>query len=88
MYLYLPTPSQTTKYWIYAFLIALVITLSVITRFRPAVLITILIFTVLVFLLLNSTTGVNYEGSLPEATYPPPPHLGLDGVSLQTRASY
>ncbi len=39
----------------------------------------------LIFLLVTSTYGDNMAGSLPSTTYPVPPHLGLDGVSLQNR---
>ena len=36
----------------------------------------------LIFLLMTATSGDNVAGSLPSVTYPNPPHLGLDGVSL------
>ena len=36
----------------------------------------------LIYLLISSATGQNLAGSLPPATYPGPPHLGLDGVDL------
>ncbi len=39
----------------------------------------------LLFLLISSATGSNIEGSLPSTTYPIPPHLGIDGVSLENR---
>lgn len=39
----------------------------------------------LLFLLMTSTRGDNLAGSLPSTTYPNPPHLGLDGVSLANR---
>lgn len=36
----------------------------------------------LIYLLLSSSTGQNLAGSLPFATYPSPPHLGLGAVDL------
>ena len=41
------------------------------------------IITGLIYLLLSSARGQNLEGSLPSVGYPIPPHLGLDGVSLE-----
>ncbi len=87
MYIGLPTFSTTTKYWIYSFLIAILVIFSIATRLRFTTFIVIIMFTILIFLLMNSSTGINYEGSLPNATYPPPPHLGLDGVDLATKYS-
>lgn len=39
----------------------------------------------LIFILMTSTVGDNIEGSLPTTTYPNPPHLGLDGISVTNR---
>jgi hypothetical protein len=46
---------------------------------------TIIIIGGLLFLLMTATRGGNLAGSLPTTTYPNPPHLGLDGVSLQNK---
>ena len=40
---------------------------------------------IMIFIFLTSMTGSNLAGSLPFATYPIPPHLGLDGINLQNR---
>ena len=41
---------------------------------------------IMIYLFLNNMTGSNLAGSLPSATYPIPPHLGLDGISLVNRS--
>lgn len=47
----------------------------------------LLLTSLFIYLAMLNATGSNRIGALPQATYPPPPHLGLDGVSLQVRAS-
>lgn len=44
-----------------------------------------IILTVIIYILIRSTTGSDMAQSLPYATYPTPPHLGLDGVSVDNR---
>lgn len=43
------------------------------------------ILTVIIYILIRSTTGSGMAQSLPYATYPTPPHLSLDGVSVDNR---
>jgi len=40
----------------------------------------------MIYIFFNNMTGSNLAGSLPAATYPIPPHLGLDGISLTNRS--
>ncbi len=68
-----------------AFIISALIVLTTVTRMNMATVIVIVLLTILILLIMNSSVGVNYEGSLPSTTYPIPPHLGLDGVSLVNR---
>lgn len=84
----LPDLSMRWKHIFIALIIATVIVLSIVTKFRITTLIIILIFTFMIFILINTETGINYEDSLPSTTYPVPPHLGLDGVDLENRASF
>lgn len=67
------------------FIISILIVLSVMTRFNIGVVFIVLILMVLIITILNSSRSTNYEDSLPSTTYPIPPHLGLDGVSLVNR---
>jgi len=68
-----------------AFIIALLIVLTTVTKFNMATMIVIILLTLIILLIINSSVGVNYEASLPSSSYPRPPHLGLDGVSLVNR---
>lgn len=43
------------------------------------------ILTIIIYILIRSTTGSGLTQSLPYATYPTPPHLGLDGVTVDNR---
>jgi len=38
--------------------------------------------TIIVYIIINNMNGKGYENSLPFATYPLPPSLGHDGVSM------
>jgi len=40
------------------------------------------------YLFQSNMNGSNLAGSLPPATYPTPPHLGLDGVSQRNQTCY
>ena len=44
------------------------------------------LLTVMIYIFLNNMTGSNLAGALPRATYPLPPHLGLDGISGVNRS--
>ena len=40
---------------------------------------------ILLYIILDSTTGSGIELSVPKTTYPLPPNLGRDGVSLEVQ---
>lgn len=82
----LPDISMRTKHVLLALFIAIVIVFSVVTKFNIIVIIVIIIFTIIILIIMGSSTGIDYSGSLPSTTYPIPPHLGLDGISLENRA--
>jgi predicted neutral ceramidase superfamily lipid hydrolase len=46
-----------------------------------------LLFFIIFYLIFSNQTGTNLAGSLPFATYPNPPNLGLDGISQENRYS-
>lgn len=68
-----------------AFVLSILIVLSVVTKFNISVIFIVLILMTLIMIIMNSSRSTNYEDSLPSTTYPIPPHLGLDGVSLVNR---
>lgn len=43
------------------------------------------ILTVIIYILIRSSTGSGMAQSLLYSTYPTPPHLGLDGVSVDNQ---
>jgi len=85
-YVGLPHISESFKINFLSFLIATIIVLSVHTKFNIVTVLVIITLTVLISLIIHSSRGSNREGSLPSATYPIPPHLGLDGISLVNRS--
>ena len=44
----------------------------------------VLLYT-LIYIILSNLNGNNLAGSLPSTTYPIPPHLGHDGVSIENK---
>ena len=72
------------------FLLTLIFaTIVVLSAIRGAVsivsVISIFLLTFIILLTINSATSNNIEGSVSSVTYPAPPHLGLDGVSLENQ---
>ena len=78
------------KLWLY--ITSLFIALILVLLIRPVVdnlfPLFVIIMSILVFVIRDSMTGSNIVGSLPKVTTPRPPHLGLDGVSLENRYPY
>lgn len=85
MRLWLPEISQTTKMWFWSLFIAVLAIFSIATQLRWTTFLVILLFTVMIYILISSSTGTDLAGSIPETNYPPPPHLGLNGVSLENQ---
>jgi hypothetical protein len=46
----------------------------------------IILLTIMINIFIQNMNGNNLPGSLPSATYPIPPHLGNDGISLVNRS--
>lgn len=74
--------STTFKYGLTAFVISILIIFSTVSHFNIVTAIVVAVLMTLILIIMNSSRSTNYEGSLPSTTYPIPPHLGLDGVSL------
>ena len=66
--------------------LAALISLSELRQLSPVAIITTLRLSVIVYIMLDNMSGDNAAGSLPYATYPIPPHLGLNDVSLVNRS--
>jgi len=66
------------------FLAALVI-FSSLRSFNIISFIAFIILSSIFYIILSQITGINKVGSLPQVSYPPPPHLGLDGISNENK---
>ena len=86
--MYIPNPndwfSPSFKKWFFAFLLSTLVILSVMSSFDIVAFISIVILAVFFYIIIENVNGVNYS-ALPYATYPNPPHLGLDGISIENR---
>lgn len=84
--LYRAWVSFSSFFW--AFIVSLLIVYLVRKSLDYISWILITTLTILLFVIFRSAKGTGYYSSLPQSAYPLPPHMGLDGVSLETRASY
>lgn len=60
-----------------------VILLSIGTLFNKNGIILFIILYILIYIILSNLNGNNLSGSLPSTSYPIPPHLGHDGISIE-----
>lgn len=67
---------------IFSFILAVILVFVATGEFNWTSMFVTILISGLLFLLMTATTGDNVAGSLPRTTYPVPPHLGLDGISL------
>jgi len=72
-----------TTFW--SLLIAVLLLMPAIKLYTLPGIITIIVTAIMVYIMISSMNGINREGALPSVTYPGPPHLGLDGISLENR---
>ena len=54
---------------------------------KPLLLLSILLLSVIFYIIINSSGSPNMANMIPNGDYPPPPRLGLNGVSLTTTVS-
>jgi len=80
--------SYYTKMILFSIIIAVIIVWLVMGNMGTNALVVTFLLTVIMYILLTSASGSNLAGSLPFATYPLPPHLGLDGVARVTSAAF
>ena len=74
--------------WIIIFILSTAVVLFAVNRISWSVFFAILVLFSIFTIFLYSWDGDNIEGSISSSLYPPPPHLGLDGVSLIAKASH
>lgn len=78
--------SKNVKRFITALFLSCILVLSIVTKVSVTTVITIILLSILIYVIMNNIGGADYQNSLPFSTYPNPPHLGLDGVSIENRA--
>ena len=83
----LTTLVNTMQSYAFSNLLAILLVYPVSEKLTYTVLASMAILSVLLYTMFNTLTGDNLVGSLPFATWPNPPHLGLDGVSLQNKCA-
>lgn len=74
--------SNNFKNSLIALLISCIIIVPVLRTFNSVTIISIILMSIIIFIILSTMTSDALGNSVPLVTYPPPPHLGLDGVSL------
>jgi len=67
-------------------LLATLLTYPVLGINKNGIFASIILF-ILFFILFNSLTNENLSNELPSYLYPSPPHMGLDGISLNAYVS-
>jgi len=71
-----------------ALLISAGIVFGVVRDFGIFSVILLLLTSFFIYVAMLNMTGSNRLAALSPAVYPPPPHLGLDGVSLENQSSF
>lgn len=79
--------SPTTKNIFLSIIISFVVLIPIIKKYGKKGMIAGLVLSIFVYLILIQTSNSNGYNVLPKTDYPPPTHLGLDGVSLQTQVA-
>ena len=85
----IPTINISPNFWtkVLAIILTILLVLSVVTKVNLGTFAALIVAVILALTIVENMTGINYEGSLPPTSWPNPPHLGLDGVSLENRAA-
>ena len=74
--------SPYSKRIIYSILISFVIVLPLTRQINILSVVSIIILSVIMYIIITSASYDSYTDSLPYTVSPPSPHLGLDGVSI------
>ena len=79
--------SPTIKNIFLSIIISFIVLIPIIKKYGNKGMIAGLVLSVFVYLIILQTNNSNGYNLLPKTDYPPPTHLGLDGVSLQTQVA-
>jgi hypothetical protein len=73
---------------LFPIIIATCVVLLIKRTFNAAILLTITLLSLLLYIIFTSMTSSNLAGSIDPTIYPNMPHLGLGAVSLQNKYPY
>ena len=79
--------SPTIKNIFVSIIISFIVLIPIIKKYGKKGMIAGLVLSIFVYLIMIQTNNSNGYNLLPKTDYPPPPHTGLDGVSLQTQVA-
>ena len=79
--------SPTVKNIFLSIIISFVVLIPIIKKYGKKGMIAGLVLSIFIYLIIIQTNNSNGYNLLPKTDYPPPTHLGLDGVSLQTQVA-
>ena len=73
---------KNVKYILLSIFIACCIVGFIVRKFNIIFIVSVIIMTYIFFVIFMTVSTDDYIDSLPESIKPPPPHLGLDGISM------
>ena len=79
--------SPNVKTIFMSIIISFIVLIPIIKKYGKKGMVAGLVLAIFMYIILTQTNNNNVYTLLPKTDYPPPTHLGLDGVSLQTRVA-
>lgn len=78
--------SPNLKNILYSIFISIILLIPIIKKYGKKSIFIIFVLSIFIYIILKTTNNSGYN-LLPKTDFPPPTHLGLDGVSLQTQVA-
>lgn len=79
--------SPTVKNIFISIIISFILLIPIIKKYGKKGMMAGLVLSIFIYIIMIQTNNTNGYNLLPKTDYPPPTHLGLDGVSLQTQVA-
>jgi len=76
--------SESWKHIIYSVVIAILLLIPIFKKSNLIGILSTIIIAIIIYMIFMTSGVPNLQNMIPKVDYPPPTHLGLDGVSLQT----
>jgi hypothetical protein len=68
---------------LYAAILAAMVTIPIFGKNPPSLILGFFVMFTILYIAFQNMTGENKSSALPYHTYPAPPHLGRDGISME-----